>query len=36
MKQELEKLTVIQLLTMIRDIKENPVPTFMSRVGSCT
>ena len=36
MKEELEKLTVIQLLTMIKEIKENPVPTFMSMVGSCT
>ena len=36
MKEELEKLTVIQLLTMINEIKENPVPTFMSMVGSCT
>jgi hypothetical protein len=36
MKRELEDKTVLELLTMIKELKENPVPTFFSRIGSST
>lgn len=36
MKQELEQKSFLELLNMIKELRENPVPTFFSRVGSCT
>tara|TARA_R110000851_G_scaffold41178_2_gene103588 strand:- start:1567 stop:1677 length:111 start_codon:yes stop_codon:yes gene_type:complete len=36
MIEELENKTVIELLTMIKYLRENPAPTFLSRVGSYT
>jgi hypothetical protein len=36
MKQELDQKSVLELLNMIKELRENPVPTFFGRVGSCT
>jgi hypothetical protein len=36
MKEELEQKSVLELLNIIKELRENPVPTFFSRVGSCT
>ena len=36
LKEELENKSVLELLKMIQDLRENVVPTFLSRVGSCT
>ena len=36
LKKELENKTVLELLTMIKELKDNPVPTFFSRVGGFT
>lgn len=36
MKEELENKSIIELLNMIKELRENPVPTFFGRIGSCT
>jgi len=36
LREELQGKTVLELLNMIRELRDNPVPTFFSRVGSHT